>query len=135
MRGDFQLLGSRFGDVIREQAGPSLFHVFEELRHAAISLRDRYDADAEVALRRRIDGLGLDELFGLVRAFAIYFHLINLAEENHRLRTIRERERHAAPAPRPESIAAAVAAVRRAGLSASEAARLVGDLRLRPVFT
>ncbi|HEY3081995.1 MAG TPA: phosphoenolpyruvate carboxylase [Chloroflexota bacterium] len=135
LRDDVRLLGSLLGDVIREQGGAALFHLVEEVRQASISLRDRYDPEAERELRGRIDRLGLPELFGLVRAFAIYFHLINLAEENHRLRTIRERELHAAPAPRPESIAAAVAAARRAGLSAAEASRLVGELRVRPVFT
>ena len=135
LRDDVRLLGGLLGDVVREQGGRPLFQVVEEVRQAAISLRDRYDAEAERALRQRIDGLGLGELFGLVRAFAIYFHLINLAEENHRLRTIRERERQAAPAPRPESIAAAIATVRRAGLSAGEATRLVGELCIRPVFT
>jgi phosphoenolpyruvate carboxylase len=135
LRDDVRLLGSLLGDVVREQGGASLFHLVEEVRHAAIALRDRYDTEAERELRRRIDGLGLPDLFGLVRAFAIFFHLINLAEENHRLRTIRERERQAAPAPRPESIAAAVAAARRAGLSTNEATRLIGELRIRPVFT
>jgi phosphoenolpyruvate carboxylase len=135
LRDDVRLLGGLLGDVIREQGGRKLFALVEEVRHAAIALRERPDPEAESKLAARIDALPLADLFGVVRAFAVYFHLINLAEQNHRLRTLRDRERLAAPSPRPESIAAAVAAARRQGLSPAEAARLLGEVRIRPVFT
>ncbi|HZQ97374.1 MAG TPA: phosphoenolpyruvate carboxylase [Chloroflexota bacterium] len=135
LRDDVRVLGGLLGDVIREQAGAALFDLVEQVRHAAIELRERYDAEAERRLVDRVAGLSLGELYGLVRAFAVYFHLINLAEEHHRLRTLRQREREAAPSPRPESIAAAVASARRSGWSADELVAKLGQLRVHPVFT
>ena len=42
----------------------------------------------------------------VIRAFTIYFQLVNLAEEQHRVRTVRERSRD--PRPEADSIAAAI---------------------------
>jgi phosphoenolpyruvate carboxylase len=70
LRDDVRLLGSLLGDVIREQGGGALFSLVEEVRHAAIGLRERSDPNAEQALARRIDELPLSDLFGLVRACA-----------------------------------------------------------------
>jgi phosphoenolpyruvate carboxylase len=135
LRDDVRLLGQLLGSVIAEQGGERLFALVEDVRHRAIELREKYDPDEEARLLDRLDRLELDELFGLVRAFALYFHLINLAEDNHRLRTLRERERRAAPAPRPESIAAAFAQAKRAGRSAEDLVEALGRLCIRPVFT
>jgi len=44
----------------------------------------------------------------IARAFAVYFELINLAEEQYRIQVLRDRERKAHPMPLRESIAAAV---------------------------
>ena len=135
LRDDVRTLGSLLGDVIREQGGEALLQLVEEVRHASIRLREQPDPAAEVRLVMRVDGLSLAELYGLVRAFAVYFHLINLAEEHHRLRTLRQREQHAAPSPRPESIAAALSSARRGGRSAEELTALLAELSVRPVFT
>ena len=43
-------------------------------------------------LAAQIEALDPDTLFDVVRAFHIYFHLINLAEQQQRLRSLRERE-------------------------------------------
>ena len=135
LRDDVRLLGQLLGAVIAEQGGDRLFGLVEDVRHRAIELRERYDPAEEAGLLDRIDRLELGELFGLVRAFALYFHLINLAEDNHSLRTLREREQRAAPAPRPESIAAALAQAKRAGRSADDLVAALSGLCIRPVFT
>ena len=82
--------------------------MIEEIRRECIRLRESYDVDRERALRERISSLDRSSLVELTRAFTIYFHLINLAEEHHRVRVLREREAERNPAPRPESIEAAL---------------------------
>ena len=71
----------------------------------------------------------------LVRAFTLYFHLVNVAEEHHRLRVLRQRDSTAAGTPRPESVAAAIHEAAAAGVPADAVRRLVDGLRVEPVFT
>jgi phosphoenolpyruvate carboxylase len=73
----------------------------------------------------------------VARAFAIYFQLVNLAEDQERVRILRERERKAEADGRPvgETIAAAVDALRQSGLDAREIAELALKLDIVPVLT
>lgn len=135
LRDDVRLLGGLVGEVLREQGGERLYNLVEDLRLRAIRLRERYDAASEREFGRVFERLATDQLATLVRAYGIYFHVINLAEQNHRLRTIRERERLGSPAPRRESIADALAAAHQAGRPAAEVERVVGELLLYPVLT
>ncbi|HEY7063137.1 MAG TPA: phosphoenolpyruvate carboxylase [Chloroflexota bacterium] len=74
-----------------------------------------------------------ERLLQLARAFGVYFHLINLAEQHHRVRTLHEREQSGAPLP--ESIGAAVAALRAGGLDAAALRAGLRALSIHPVFT
>src|SRR6266487_2160644 len=94
------------------------------------------DAEREAKLRRAVElvaGFDLERAELVARAFTVYFQLVNLAEEQHRARTLRERDRSGG-APVRESLAAAVAEVRGevgdGGLDA-----LLDELEIRPVLT
>jgi phosphoenolpyruvate carboxylase len=69
----------------------------------------------------------------LVRAFSVYFHLINLAEEQHRVRVLSDRERSGAPLH--ESIWAAVEMLRAQGLTTEGLVAGLRQLEVHPVFT
>src|SRR5204863_2739678 len=125
------LLGELVGGVLREQGGPDLFEAVEHIRTAAIDLRSREDSDE--ALIDWTARQSTARLLQLVRAFSVYFHLINLAEQQHRVRTLRERERQGGPLP--ESIAAAVAALRAAGVPAATVRAELQRVVVHPVFT
>lgn len=135
LREDVRLLGSLLGQVLQEQGGPELLACVEQIRRRAIACRTDPSPEAHRTLRSLVDALDLPRAREVVRAFTLYFHLINLAEEHHRLRTLRDREIRGQPAPRPESVAAAVAGLRLAGVSAGRLAGLLERLELRPVFT
>ncbi|HEY8476313.1 MAG TPA: phosphoenolpyruvate carboxylase [Chloroflexota bacterium] len=135
LREDVRLLGSVLGDVLREQWGPELLDTVERIRKQAIALRLNYSEEGERALWEMTAALDLETAFQVVRAFTVYFHLINIAEENHRLRTIRARETREHPAPRYESIAAAIATLRSEGVPAEHVRALIERLDIRPVFT
>jgi len=68
----------------------------------------------------------------VARAFTCYFHLANLAEEHHRARVLRERDRGNQPSS--ESLAATVADLRRQ-LGPHRLRELVAELEVQPVFT
>lgn len=135
LREDVRLLGSLLGQVLQEQGGSRLLDQVERVRRLAIARRTDPSPDRERALRDVLWSLGVREAGAVIRAFTLYFHLINLAEEQHRLRTLRDREIRGDPAPRPESVAAAVSALRREGIPASRLASLLERLEVRPVFT
>lgn len=135
LRGDVHLLGGLVGEVLREQGGPDLFEAVEYLRTTAIALRsDEGDDPArEAALLTWVDDQPTDRLLALVRAFSVYFHLINLAEQHHRVRTLRERERGGGDLH--ESIGASVGALRAIGIAPAAVADGLHRLAVRPVFT
>jgi len=90
LRDDVRRLGELVGEVLREQGGPELFEAVEYIRTAAIALRaERADGPAkEQALLAWARRQPTARLLQLVRAFSVYFHVINLAEQHHRVRTL-----------------------------------------------
>src|SRR5215470_16278014 len=135
LRADVHVLGELVGDVLREQGGPNLFAAVEYVRTASIALRSQRSVD--IAQERNLllwtQRQSTDRLLQLVRAFSVYFHLINLAEEHHRVRTLREREQ--AGGPLRESIAAALVMLRGAGIPPETVQASVQQLEVHPVFT
>ena len=130
LRRDVRLLGEMLGRVIADYGGESLLRDVEQLRSLVIRARDddRYERDAE----KLIASWRLDRAEKVSRAFACYFHLANLAEEHHRARVIRERDR--GPEPMAESLAATIGELR-AKLSPKRLDGLIETLEIHPVFT
>lgn len=134
LRADVRLLGGLVGDVLREQAGDALFDLVEALRTTAIRRREGGpESESDDALLMLVRGRGLLDLLHVTRAFSVYFHVINAAEQHQRLRTLRRRAAED-PAPR-ESVAAALLQAREAGRTAAEVADVVARIEVRPVFT
>lgn len=135
LRQNVSLLGSLLGEVLREQGGEELFAVVEHVRKAAIALRSGSFGDqADMAdLLAWAEAQPTERLLQLVRAFSVYFHLINLAEQHHRIRTLRERER--VDPPLHESIEAALAALRERGVEAATIRAALQRLQVYPVLT
>src|SRR3954447_8107431 len=132
LRDDVRLLGELVGDVLREQGGAELFEAVEHVRLAAIELRSGNGSDR--ALLDWAEQQSTRRLLQLVRAFSTYFHLINLAEQHHRVRTLRERQR-ASSAPLHESVASAWADLAAHGTSPEQIARGIRRLEVHPVLT
>jgi len=135
LRRDVSLLGGLVGDVLREQGGDALFGAVEHLRREAIALRAGSEPDParEAALREWVEGQSDSSLLAIVRSFSVYFHIINLAEQHHRVRVLRERER--AGGTLQESVGAAIDALQEARVAAPTLAAGLDDLLARPVFT
>ena len=89
LRRDVRLLGDVLGRVLVEQEGEELLAAEERIR--LLSRQAREGASRE-ELRAAIRGLDLAREASIIRAFAIYFQLVNIAEQHHRLRRRREYE-------------------------------------------
>jgi phosphoenolpyruvate carboxylase len=139
---DVDALGRMLGEVLREQEGESGFALVEEYRAKTKALRaeggwPRDFGPEGQALLQRTEGLSLDEANLVVRAFTAYFHLVNMAEEHHRLRVLRQRERQveASVGAYKESIAEAVALAAEANVPAEVLQNRLRGLLVEPVFT
>src|SRR3954449_11051265 len=89
LRDEVRLLGALLGDVIAEAGGRDLFADVERLRRAARDARRGGDPDEP---RRLVDAFSVDRAEQVAHAFAVLFHLVNLAEERHRVRVLRPRD-------------------------------------------
>ncbi len=128
-RRDVRLLGELLGQVLEEYK-PGLLDDVERLRYLVIAARSGEADTAEAAAL--VNSWPLDRAELVARAFTVYFHLVNLAEEHQRIRALAEREQHGAPMR--ESLAETVARIR--GDQGEERLReLLGGLELLPVLT
>ena len=133
LRRDVGLLGRVLGRVLEESGGPELLADVERLRHATIALR-RSGEDPQAA-QRVVDivaSFDLERAEQVALAFTVYFQLVNLAEERHRVRTLRERSH--AGSPVAESLVAAVTELR-AREGEATLAQLLERLEVTPVLT
>ena len=134
LKADVDLLASALGQVIREQEGDWLFDLVERVRHLTKSIRAGA-ASQRAELAELLQSLDLATAEKLLRAFTVYFQLINLAEEIHRVRVNRARGEGAGQAARNESVSAALAELKAQGWSADEVRRLLGRLDVELTLT
>ena len=125
--------GDLLGRVIRAQEGEHAFELEERVRALAKDVRAGGPQLAE--LRSVIAGTTVAEARNLVRAFAAYFALVNLAEQLQRGWVLRDRARARPGVPRAESIAAATAELAAAGVPAETLQAWLDTAEIVPVFT
>jgi phosphoenolpyruvate carboxylase len=130
---DIRLVGRLLGDVVRAHAGPGTFELVEAVRRAAVDGRRRGD-DVTAALDALLTDVSDDQVIHVVRAFGWFSFLANIAEDAHHNRR-RRHHRAAGSAPRPGSLAAAVAALADAGLAAADVDRLLTRTEVTAVLT
>ena len=130
------LLGDLLGRTIEEQEGRGLFERVEEARALAKSSRAG-ETGAREQLLTLAHGLSLPEARGVVKSFTTYFQLVNLAEEQERVRVLHERSLEAAADGRPigESAGAAVRQLASEGVTADQMQAVLDRLYVQPVLT
>ncbi len=111
LRREVKRLGALLGRVIAEREGPEALALVEAIRTAAAERRrgGRPGAAAGRRLRSLVAGLDGGDLERVARAFCLWFRLVNLAEERHRLRRRRERALDPSEPPPPGGLEALVA--------------------------
>jgi phosphoenolpyruvate carboxylase len=87
LRRDVRLLGDLLGRVLVEQEDESLLEDVEHVRRLARAARGGAPLDE---LRAAVEKLPDARQGGVLRAFALYFQLANVAEQHHRVRRRRE---------------------------------------------
>lgn len=122
LRRDIRELGVLLGNSLVRQEGRAAFELVERVRQLV-----RTDRDEAASLLARADPLTATRL---VRAFTMYFHLANVAEQTHRAR-----ELASIRAERGSWLAQAVERISAAGVAPGELTADLQHLAVRPVFT
>jgi phosphoenolpyruvate carboxylase len=134
LRRDVRHLADLLGEIIKKHAGAGPFDRVESIRKLSRDRRNNVPG-AEAQLASEIASLGDADARIVARAFSIFFDVSNLAEDRHRIRVLRERERERSPEPIAESIGAAIAQLKSAGFSAKQAQEALDRLHIELVFT
>lgn len=135
LRDDVRLLGELLGRVLMEAGGEDLLADVDRLRGLTIEAYGSQDSSAIETAEEVVASFSIARAGEVARAFTCYFHLVNLAEEHHRIRVLRDREAQGGPAENlHDSLPAAFAQLSRE-VGASEAQRRLDRLEFRPVLT
>ena len=101
LRSHVRLLGILLGETVVNQEGPYLLELEEGVRAKTKQLRDRHDDDVSRALGEELGGIDVSTATRLIRAFSLYFQLVNVAELEHRVQVIREMQATTPDEPAP----------------------------------
>jgi phosphoenolpyruvate carboxylase len=134
LRARVRLLGQLLGDVLTRQEGTSLLNLEEEVRAMTTGLRRVHSAGQQQLLDERLAALDLATAVRLIRAFALFFQLSNLAELEHLARRI-EKDRAGPPAAAVGTFAALLARAAAGEVSIDGLEASFADLCVVPVLT
>ena len=130
LRHDIDFLGRLLGEIVKRQGGESVFDAVEFVRHTTLRLRQDYDAAHEAELLAWMNKLDLETTTQVIRAFTIYFQLVNLAEEVHRIRRKRYYESLPDHAPQKGSLEETALRLSARGVTPDEDKRFEEDVKL-----
>ncbi|MEO7360836.1 MAG: phosphoenolpyruvate carboxylase, partial [Gemmatimonadaceae bacterium] len=98
LRDDIRLLGRILGDTVREQQGDEVFDIVENVRQTGVRFAREGKAEDRVKLGALLLDLPQETIVSVVRAFAYFLQLANIAEDAH---LIRRRRAHDIAGDRP----------------------------------
>ncbi|HEY1599459.1 MAG TPA: phosphoenolpyruvate carboxylase [Pirellulales bacterium] len=132
---DTRMLDGLLDQTILRLGGEEAFRLVDEVRTAGQELRNTPSLEAARRLRDRLTSLDLPALRTLTRAFSLYFDLINLTEQQARVRALRARATESPSQPLPETPELALVRLRERGFTAQQVASTLERALVRPVFT
>ncbi|MFN0252667.1 MAG: phosphoenolpyruvate carboxylase [Kofleriaceae bacterium] len=127
---DILRLSAALWSAVNSLGGPGSLDRCRALGTAAIELRSGDFVGGRRAFAEQIGALSEDDLEECTRAYALWCHLMNIAEERHRLRVLRERGTLA-----PDGLAASIDALVDAGATEGDLRGLFDRALVMPVIT
>lgn len=135
LRRDVKLLGQILGEILVSHGGKELFEKVEQIRIMCKSLRTEFAQETYEKLQEEITGLSSPMRKQIIRAFSMYFHLINAAEQNHRIRRRRQYHLQDERVVQPASIESAVLAIKDNNVNEEMIQNVLNTLSLELVIT
>lgn len=129
---DINWLTASLRRVIQRFEGPELAGAIRELGHACVTRRAGDPRAPDLAaLLERVRSIPHEDAAVMVRAFTLYFVLLNTAEQVDRAR----RRTQPSSEDRQASVLESFAQLKRAGHTADDVRRRIQELEVRPVLT
>lgn len=135
LRRDIRFLGNILGEVLVHQGGTELLDIVEEIREKSKSLRADMHPERFVQFKSLILNMDCTIRHQVIRAFAIYFQLVNIAEQNHRVRRKRDYERSAGDKIQPGSIEDIIVKLKQHRVPEEEVQEILSSISLELVMT
>ncbi|ADU31920.1 phosphoenolpyruvate carboxylase [Evansella cellulosilytica] len=135
LRNDVKKLGNILGEILVHHGGISLFNKVEEIREMTKDLRKNYNEEAYNKLKEKINSLEAPTRQNVIRAFSIYFHLVNIAEQNHRIRRRRQYQLEEDHVVQPVSIESAVLSMKEHNYDRDVIQKVLNDLSIELIIT
>jgi len=135
LRRDVRFLGNILGEVLVHQGGNELLGIVERIREMSKTLRASYIPEIYDEFKTIIATLDPQVRRSVIRAFAVYFQLVNIAEQNHRIRRKRDYERSSGEVAQPGSIESIVSELKGRGVGAEDIQDILQGISLELVMT
>src|SRR3972149_7291027 len=135
LRKDIFFLGTVLGNILKEQEGIGIFNAVESIRLLCKKLRSEYSSGLENTLVNKIERMDNERSNKIIKAFSIYFQLVNIAEQNHRIRRRKAYLVMTEPKPQPGSVAEVAGILKKEFLSIKKIQSLFEKLSIELVIT
>ncbi|SDK35826.1 phosphoenolpyruvate carboxylase [Sediminibacillus albus] len=135
LRRDVKFLGNILGEILLHHGGPELLDTVENIRVTTKKLRKEYDVETYKELKETINNLHEPLRQQVIRAFSVYFHLINAAEQNHRIRRRREYQLQDDNIAQPGSIESAIISLKDKQVDEQTIQKVLDELSLELIIT
>jgi phosphoenolpyruvate carboxylase len=135
LRRDVKLLGQILGEILVSHGGTELFDKVEKIRLMCKTLRTHFDNEIYSELKDEIANLKSPMRKQVIRAFSMYFHLINIAEQNHRIRRRRQYQLEDDSIVQPHSIESAILSLKENNINEDIIQEVLNKLSLELVIT
>ncbi len=135
LRSRVKLLGRLLGNVLIKHEDPRVFKSVEKLRKGFINLRKQDNPQKRAKLIEHIDSLPPPIIEQVIRAYSIYFSLVNVVEEDYQHRQRRNTIHKTGHADWKGSFFQTLKEFKQQGFSQQDLQSLLNRLSYQPVFT
>ena len=135
LRRDVRFLANMLGEVLVAQGGQELLNTVDNIREMSKTLRSSFVPALYDEFKQTIQSLDPEIRHQVIRAFAVFFHLVNIAEQNHRIRRKRDYDHTAGESIQPGSIESVVKELKRKKMSVESVQDILHTISLELVMT
>ncbi|MCL2579510.1 MAG: phosphoenolpyruvate carboxylase [Oscillospiraceae bacterium] len=133
---DIELLDNMLEEILFTHGGRELVDRIKKIRELAKAWRsDEAPGTTETAIKTEIAALDFDVRQDVIRAFAAYLLLVDVAEQNIRIRMNNHYELEDTKTSQPFSIENAIVKLKEAGYSAEDIKEAIPHLSMRLIIT